>query len=57
VWLLESGPFCCPDGDRQAVIDALSHLGVSDITLPVTAETVWRALKTAKAPRYNVFEK
>jgi hypothetical protein len=42
-----------PTAIGNAVIDALSHLGVSDITLPITAETVWRALKTAKA-RYNL---
>jgi hypothetical protein len=27
------------------VIDALWHLGVRDITLPITSETVWRALR------------
>jgi len=30
------------------VIDALWHLGVRDITLPITSETVWRALSNAR---------
>ena len=29
-------------------IDALWHRGVRDIALPITAETVWRALKAAQ---------
>jgi hypothetical protein len=34
------------------VIDALWHLGVRDIALPITSETVWRALRAARsAPR------
>ena len=33
----------------NAVIDALWHLGVRDITLPIKAETVWRALHAARA--------
>jgi len=34
-------------------MDALWHRGVRDITQPITAENVWRALKTAQesAPR------
>jgi RNAse (barnase) inhibitor barstar len=29
------------------VIDALWHLGVRDVSLPITSETVWRALREA----------
>jgi hypothetical protein len=29
------------------VIDALWHLGVRDIGLPITSESVWRALRSA----------
>jgi aerobic carbon-monoxide dehydrogenase large subunit len=36
---------------QNAVIDAVSHLGVRHIDLPVTAERVWRALKDAGAWR------
>jgi carbon-monoxide dehydrogenase large subunit len=44
----ESGTIGAPAAIGNAVIDALWHLGVRDISLPITAETVWRALKTAK---------
>jgi carbon-monoxide dehydrogenase large subunit len=44
----ESGAIGAPAAIGNAVIDALWHLGVRDITLPITAETVWRALKAAR---------
>ncbi|MGA8499217.1 MAG: xanthine dehydrogenase family protein molybdopterin-binding subunit [Xanthobacteraceae bacterium] len=43
----ESGTIGAPAAIGNAVIDALWHRGVHDIALPITAETVWRALKTA----------
>jgi aerobic carbon-monoxide dehydrogenase large subunit len=43
----ESGTIGAPAAIGNAVIDALWHLGVRDITLPVTSETVWRALRAA----------
>ena len=49
----ESGTIGAPAAIGNAVIDALWHLGVRDITLPITSETVWRALRdagTEKAP-------
>jgi hypothetical protein len=33
---------------HNAVVDALSHLGVEQIDLPLTPETVWRALCEVK---------
>jgi carbon-monoxide dehydrogenase large subunit len=45
----ESGTIGAPAAIGNAVIDALWHLGVRDITLPITPETVWRALKHARA--------
>jgi carbon-monoxide dehydrogenase large subunit len=33
---------------QNAVIDAVSHLGVRHIDLPVTAERVWWALRAAR---------
>ncbi len=33
----------------NAVVDALSPLGVTHIDMPATAETVWRAIQQAKA--------
>ena len=41
----ESGTIGAPAAIGNAVIDALWHLGVRDITLPITSETVWRALR------------
>ena len=41
----ESGAIGAPAAIGNAVIDALWHLGVRDITLPITSETVWRALR------------
>jgi hypothetical protein len=35
------------------VIDALWHLGVRDITLPITSETVWRALRDARSGKMS----
>jgi carbon-monoxide dehydrogenase large subunit len=32
---------------QNAVIDAVSHLGVRHIDLPLTPERVWRAIKEA----------
>ena len=43
----ESGAIGAPAAIGNAVIDALWHLGVRDVTLPVTSETVWRALRDA----------
>jgi aerobic carbon-monoxide dehydrogenase large subunit len=44
----ESGTIGAPAAIGNAVIDALWHLGVRDITLPITAETVWRAMQAAR---------
>jgi aerobic carbon-monoxide dehydrogenase large subunit len=43
----ESGTIGAPAAIGNAVIDALWHLGVRDITLPITSETVWRSLRDA----------
>jgi aerobic carbon-monoxide dehydrogenase large subunit len=45
----ESGSIGAPAAIGNAVIDALWHLGVRDIRLPITSETVWRALRDARA--------
>ena len=41
----ESGTIGAPPAVQNAVIDALSHLGVRHIDMPVTAERVWRAMR------------
>jgi carbon-monoxide dehydrogenase large subunit len=43
----ESGAIGAPAAIGNAVIDALWHLGVRDIGLPITSERVWRALRAA----------
>jgi aerobic carbon-monoxide dehydrogenase large subunit len=43
----ESGAIGAPAAIGNAMIDALWHLGVRDITLPITSETVWRAMREA----------
>ena len=45
----ESGAIGAPAAIGNAVIDALWHLGVRDVSLPITSETVWRALREARA--------
>ena len=45
----ESGAIGAPAAIGNAVIDALWHLGVRDISLPITSETVWRAVRDAAA--------
>jgi aerobic carbon-monoxide dehydrogenase large subunit len=47
----ESGTIGAPAAIGNAVIDALWHLGVRDVTLPIRAETVWRALNSVRASR------
>jgi aerobic carbon-monoxide dehydrogenase large subunit len=44
----ESGTIGAPAAIGNAVIDALWHLGVRDIALPITPETVWRAVEHAR---------
>ncbi len=44
----ESGTIGATPALQHAVIDALSHLGVRHIELPVTPERVWRAMNEAQ---------
>jgi carbon-monoxide dehydrogenase large subunit len=34
---------------QNAVVDAVSHLGIRHIDMPTTAERVWRAIEAARA--------
>ena len=43
----ESGTIGATPAVQNAVIDALSHLGVRHIELPCTSERVWRHLQNA----------
>ncbi|MDA9639628.1 molybdopterin-dependent oxidoreductase, partial [SAR116 cluster bacterium] len=44
----EVGAIGSPPAVINAVVDALFELGVDDIAMPATAETVWRAIQAAK---------
>jgi carbon-monoxide dehydrogenase large subunit len=43
----ESGTIGSTPAIQNAVIDAISHLGVTHVDMPCTAERVWRAIQTA----------
>jgi carbon-monoxide dehydrogenase large subunit len=44
----EAGTIAAPPAVLNAVIDAVSHLGVTDIGKPASPERVWRAIQAAK---------
>ncbi|HJS27761.1 MAG TPA: molybdopterin cofactor-binding domain-containing protein [Actinomycetota bacterium] len=45
----EAGTIAAPPAVINAVVDALSHLGVTEVGKPATPERVWRAINEAKA--------
>ena len=45
----ETGTIAAAPAVINAVLDALSHLGVKDIQMPATPERVWRAIQEATA--------
>jgi len=45
----ETGTIAAAPAVINAVLDALSYLGVKDIQMPATPERVWRAIQEAKA--------
>ncbi len=45
----ETGTIASAPAVMSAVIDAVSHLGVTDIQMPATPERVWRAIEEAQA--------
>jgi carbon-monoxide dehydrogenase large subunit len=49
----ESGTIGAPPAVQNAVVDALSHLGVRHIDMPCTPAKVWTALQEAAAARAN----
>jgi carbon-monoxide dehydrogenase large subunit len=48
--IAESGTIGAPPAIQSAVVDALAHLGVRHIDLPLTPERVWRAIRSAPTP-------
>jgi carbon-monoxide dehydrogenase large subunit len=47
----ESGTIGSTPAIQNAVIDAVSHLGITHIDMPCTPERVWRAVQSAGAPQ------
>jgi carbon-monoxide dehydrogenase large subunit len=47
----ESGTLGSTPAVQNAVVDALSHLGVRHIDIPCTPERVWQAIEAARAGR------
>jgi carbon-monoxide dehydrogenase large subunit len=45
----EAGTIAAPPAVVNAVVDAVSHLGVTNIGKPATPERVWRAIQDARA--------
>jgi carbon-monoxide dehydrogenase large subunit len=45
----EAGTIAAPPAVIGAVVDALSHLGVTDIERPATPERVWKAIQEARS--------
>jgi carbon-monoxide dehydrogenase large subunit len=45
----ETGTIAAAPAVINAVVDALSHLGVTDVQMPATPERVWRAIQEAKS--------
>jgi carbon-monoxide dehydrogenase large subunit len=44
----EAGAIACTPAVVNAVVDALSPLGIHHIDMPLTAQTVWRSMQSAK---------
>jgi carbon-monoxide dehydrogenase large subunit len=44
----EAGTIASPPAVLNAVVDAVSHLGVTGIEKPASPERVWRAIRDAK---------
>ncbi len=44
----EAGTIAAPPAVVNSVVDALSHLGVTDVGKPASPERVWRAIQNAK---------
>jgi carbon-monoxide dehydrogenase large subunit len=44
----EAGTIAAPPAVVNSVVDALSHLGVTDVGKPASPERVWSAIRRAK---------
>jgi aerobic carbon-monoxide dehydrogenase large subunit len=44
----EAGTIASTPAVVNAVVDALSHLGIHDLQMPITSQRIWAALQSAK---------
>ena len=44
----ENGAVAAPTSVQNAVVDALSHLGVTHVDMPMTPERVWRTINAVR---------
>jgi len=51
--IAESGTIGAPPAVQNAVVDALSHLGVRHVDMPCSPERVWRAIQAAFGQRHG----
>jgi carbon-monoxide dehydrogenase large subunit len=47
----EAGAIGAPAAVINAITDAVWHLGIREVPMPATPQTVWRALKSAPSGR------
>jgi carbon-monoxide dehydrogenase large subunit len=47
----EAGAIASPAAVVNAAVDALSHLGIRHIDMPLTPERVWRAMRQANGQK------
>jgi carbon-monoxide dehydrogenase large subunit len=45
----EAGTIAAPPAVSNSIVDALSHLGVTEVGKPASPERVWRAIQAARA--------
>ena len=45
----EAGTIASTPAVVNAIVDALSHLGVTDVERPATPERVWKAIQEARS--------
>ena len=50
----ETGTIACSPAIVNAAVDALSHLGVRHMDMPLTSEKVWRTIRDARAAQTAV---
>jgi carbon-monoxide dehydrogenase large subunit len=46
--IAEAGTIASPPAVINAVVDAVSHLGVTEVGKPASPERVWRAIQEAR---------